>query len=82
MQLPTLHICATSYPEVDIKIVLEPLAYDTVLDTVSLHDESGQQKDISIYVRNVVYSDNKLRKWRDEENELVVEELSTKADGM
>ena len=82
MQLPTLHICATSCPEVDIKIVLEPLAYDTVLDTVSLHDESGQQKDISIYVRNVVYSDNKLRKWRDEENELVVEELSTKADGM
>lgn len=82
MQLPTLHICVTSRPEVDIKIVLEPLAYDTVLDTVSLHDESGQQKDISIYVRNVVYSDNKLRKWRDEENELVVEELSTKADGM
>ena len=78
MQLPTLHICATSYPEVDIKIVLEPLAYDTV----SLHDESGQQKDILIYVRNVVYSDNKLRKWRDEVRELVVEELSNKADGM
>ena len=78
MQLPTLHICATSCPEVDIKIVLEPLAYDTV----SLHDESGQQKDILIYVRNVVYSDNKLRKWRDEVRELVVEELSNKADGM
>src|ERR1700761_5171731 len=78
MQLPTVHICVTSRPEVDIKTVLEPLAYNAV----SLHDECGQQRDISIYVRNVVYSDKKMRKWRDEEKELVIEELSNKADGM
>ena len=78
MQLPSLHVCVTSRPEIDIKDILEPLAYSTV----SLHDESGQQKDISNYVSNVVYSDRKMRKWRDGEKKLVVEELSNKADGM
>ncbi|KAH9177260.1 hypothetical protein EDB89DRAFT_2240059, partial [Lactarius sanguifluus] len=78
MQLPSLHLCVTSRPEVDIKDVLEPLAYCVV----SLHDESGQQKDISDYVGNVVYTDKKMRKWREGEKKLVVEELSEKADGM
>ena len=79
LQLP-LHICVTSRPEVDIKEVLEPLAYCTV----SLHDETGQQKDISDYVRNVVYSasDSNMGKWRGDQKDLVVEELSKKADGM
>jgi len=78
MQLPSLHVCVTSRPEIDIKDVLEPLAYVAV----SLHDENGQQKDISNYVSKVVYSDRKMRKWRDGEKKLVVEELSQKADGM
>jgi hypothetical protein len=50
--------------------------------TVSLHDESGQQEDISEYVRKEVYSDRKMRKWRGAEKQLVIEELSNKADGM
>jgi hypothetical protein len=78
LRLPSLHLCITSRPEVDIKEVLEPLAYCTV----SLHDESGQQKDISDYVRKGVHSDRKMRKWREGEKQLVVEELSNKADGM
>ncbi len=78
MQHPSLHVCVTSRPEIDIKDVLEPLAYVAV----SLHDENGQQKDISNYVSKVVYSDRKMRKWRDGEKKLVVEELSQKADGM
>ncbi|KAH9178440.1 hypothetical protein EDB89DRAFT_2089725, partial [Lactarius sanguifluus] len=78
MQLPSLHTCITSRPEIDIKEVLEPLAYCTI----SLHDESGQQKDILDYVRNDVYSDRKMRNWRDGEKQLVIKELSTKADGM
>ena len=76
--LPNLHICVTSRPEIDIKNVLEPLASSAV----SLHDESGQMKDISDYVSGVVYSDKKMRRWRSDEKELVIEELSNKADGM
>ena len=77
-RIPNLHICITSRPEIDIKIVLEPLAYGAV----SLHDESGQKKDIADYVKTVVNSDRKMRKWRDEDKELVIQVLSEKADGM
>jgi hypothetical protein len=73
-----LHICVTSRPEIDIKKFLGPLARSTV----SLHDESGQMKDIFDYVRNVVYSDSLMRKWRSDQKDLVIEELSKKADGM
>jgi hypothetical protein len=50
--------------------------------TVSLHDEQGQKNDITDYVRWIVYSDKKMRKWREEDKEMVVEVLSRKADGM
>ena len=76
--IPNLHICIIGRPEIDIKTVLEPLAYSTV----SLHDESGQKKDISDYVKTVVNSDRKMRRWRDGDKKLVVEVLSEKADGM
>ena len=46
LQLPHLRICVSSRPEVDIWDVLEPL---TCL-RVSLHEESGQRKDILDYV--------------------------------
>lgn len=76
--IPNLHICITSRPEIDIKFVLEPLAYNAV----SLHDESGQKKDISDYVNTVVNSDNMMRSWRSEDKKLVVNVLTEKADGM
>ena len=76
--LPNLRICVTSRPEVDIQNTLGPLANISV----SLHDQSGQIKDISDYVRNVAYSDKKMRSWRIDQKELVIEELSNKADGM
>ena len=76
--LSNLHICVTSRPEVDIKDALDPLASGIL----SLHDASGQMKDISDYVTNVVHSDKKMRRWRSDQKELVVEELSRKADGM
>ncbi|KAH9178596.1 ankyrin repeat-containing domain protein [Lactarius sanguifluus] len=80
LQLPTLHICATSRPEVDIRDVIEPLAFHPV----SLHDESGQKEDIATYIRSVVYSDSgaAMSRWRAEEKELAIETLSDKADGM
>ena len=76
--LPILRICVTSRPEVDIQNALGPLANISV----PLHDQSGQIKDISDYVRNVAYSDKKMRSWRIDQKELVIEELSNKADGM
>ncbi|KAF8487161.1 hypothetical protein DFH94DRAFT_641656, partial [Russula ochroleuca] len=80
LSLPNLHICATSRPEIDIRYVLEPLTSRRV----SLHDQSGQKKDISDYVRSVVYSDSEqiMKRWRMEDKELVIETLSERADGM
>jgi hypothetical protein len=80
LHIPNLHICVTSRPEVDIQDVLEPL---TSL-RVSLHDQSGQKKDIEDYVRSVVYSNSEpiMRRWRKEDKELVIETLSQQADGM
>ena len=80
LHLPKLHICVTSRPEVDIRDVLERLTSRRV----SLHDESGQKKDIEDYVRSVVYSDSEssMRRWKKEDKELVVETLSNRADGM
>jgi hypothetical protein len=75
-----LHICATSRPEIDIREVLEPL---TSL-RVSLHDQSGQKKDIMKYVRSVVYSDSEpiMKRWKKEDKDFVVEMLTKRADGM
>ena len=80
LDAPNLHICVTSRPEVDIRDVLEPLT----TRRVSLHDQTGQQKDIEDYVRSVVYSNSEpiMRRWRKEDKELVVETLSKLADGM
>jgi hypothetical protein len=80
LSLPSLHICVTSRPEIDIRNVLEPLTSRRV----SLHDQSGQRKDIADYVRSVVYSDSQqiMRRWRMEDKELVIETLSERADGM
>ena len=77
-RLPNLHICVTSRLEVDIKNRLEPLAFKAV----SLHDESGQKKDVADYVTTIVYSDAKMQAWRDDDRELAVKLLSEKADGM
>jgi hypothetical protein len=80
LHLPNLHIFVTSRPEVEIREVLSPLTSRQV----SLHDQSGQKKDIEDYVRSVVYSDSELimRRWRKEDKELVIETLSERADGM
>ncbi|KAN0130191.1 hypothetical protein V8E53_011948 [Lactarius tabidus] len=80
LRLPHLHICVTSRPEFDIRATLGPLA----IHSVSLHDESGQQKDIVDYVNSVVFSESEtmMKRWRDDDNKMVVESLSEKADGM
>ena len=46
LSLPNLRLCVTSRPEVDIRTALQPLTSRRV----SLHDQSGQKKDIVDYV--------------------------------
>jgi hypothetical protein len=78
LHLPNVHICVTSRPEHDIQTVLNDLAPRAV----SLHDESGQQEDIINYVTCFVRSDRKVRRWRQEDKDLLIKTLSEKADGM
>ena len=78
LSLPNLYICVTSRPEIDIRTTLEPLT----TRRVSLHDETGQKKDIVEYVTSVVYSDTKMGNWRIQDQKLVIETLSDRADGM
>jgi hypothetical protein len=78
LHLPNAHICVTSRPEHDIQAVFK----DLTLRAVSIHDESGQQEDIAEYVASFVRTDRKVRRWRDEDKELVIKILSEKADGM
>ena len=78
LRLPNLHLCVTSRPEIDIQTTLEPL---TSL-RVSLHNQTGQKKDIVDYVNSVVYSDKKMQRWREDDRKLVIEMLSERADGM
>ena len=78
LHLPNIRICVTSRPEADIQDALTLLSSHTI----SLHDEQGQKGDIADYVRYIVYSDRKMRKWREEDKELVVETLCRKASGM
>ena len=43
-----------SRPEIDIRLVLEPLAFHSV----SIHDQIGQMRDIEDFVRSVVHVDS------------------------
>ena len=78
LSLPNLHLCVTSRPEIDIWHALEFLTSRRV----SLHEQSGQKKDIVDYVTTVVQSDAKMRRWRGEDKNLVTETLSERANGM
>jgi hypothetical protein len=78
LDLPNLHLCVASRPEIDIRMVLEPL---TSLK-ISLHDEIGQKKDIVEYIKSAVHSDRRMRKWREEDQNLVIDTLAQYAEGM
>ena len=75
---PNLRLCITSRPEFDIRATLQPLT----TQQLSIHDESGQHRDIIDYVISVVHSDKKMKKWRDDDKNMVIDKLTEKADGM
>ena len=78
LKLPSVHLCVASRPEMDIRVVFEPLTFLKF----SLHDESGQKEDIIEYIRSVVHSDWSMRRWKEEDKQFVINTLSDRADGM
>ena len=78
LDLPNVHICVASRPEIDIRNALEPLKPLQI----SLHDQDGQKNDIIEYIKSVIHSDRKMKNWREEDKQLVINMLSDKADGM
>ena len=76
--LPGLRICVTSRPEIDIKVLLGPLAFRSI----SLHDERGQMEDIEDYIRSVINKDPRNRRWKAEDKQMVIDALIEHADGM
>ena len=75
---PNLRLFITSRPEIDIRTSLETLTSNCI----SIHDQSGQKKDIVDFVTSVVSSDEKMGRWRYEDKKMVIETLSERADGM
>ena len=78
LQLPHVHFCITSRPEIDIRDVLDPLT----VHNIALHDQAGQNQDIVDYIDHFVRSDPRVRRWREEDKQLVIETLTRKAGGM
>jgi hypothetical protein len=78
LHLPNLRICVASRSEADILDILQPLASYIIC----LHDEEGQKQDIISYINSVVQSDRKMRNWRAEDRQLVINALTQRADGM
>jgi len=78
LNLPHLHLCVTSRPEIDIRMALAPLA----TYSVCLHDEVGQNKDIADYIEDIVHTDAIMREWPKEYKRLVIDTLAQNGGGM
>ena len=73
---PNLRLCVTSPPEINIRRTLKPLTSLGFPPSIrALHEESGQKRDIVEYVTSVVQSVLKMRRWRDEDKNLVIGSL-------
>ncbi len=76
LQRPNVHLCVASRPEVDIRNVFESL--DSL--QISLHEATGQEADINAYIKSFVNSNN-TPDWTKEDENLVINTLSQKANG-
>jgi hypothetical protein len=76
LELPNVHICVASRPEIDIQRVLVSLNSLQI----SLHNETGQEADIIAYIKSVVNSNSGLD-WTEEDENLVINMLSRRANG-
>ena len=78
LKISNLRICTTSRPEVDIESFLGSLDFRSV----SLEGENGQVEDIAEYVKTFVNTDSKMQGWGITLKQMVIDELSVKANGM
>jgi hypothetical protein len=76
-RIPNLRVCVTSRPELDIKDVLIHL----IFRSVSLHDESGQKRDIEDYIKSVINT-RTTKRWKEEHRVLAIDVLTEKSNGM
>jgi hypothetical protein len=77
-QIQNLRVCVTSRPELDIMDILDPL----IFCSVSLHDESGQKRDIEDYIKSVINTRPKRGRWKEEHRKLAIDVLVEKSNGM
>jgi hypothetical protein len=78
LRLPHLRLFATSRPQNDIRAVIGSIT----CTSISLHDEDGQKRDIVDYINHVVRSEMNIKRWREEDKDLVIKTLSDRAGGM
>lgn len=74
-QLPNLWICVTSRPEADIKSDFDPLTFRSI----SLGDK---WRDTEKFIKSLVNSNLMMRRWKAEDELLVIDALTQKANGM
>jgi len=77
LNLSNVCLCLASRSEMDIRMVLESLS---PLE-ISLDDEIGQKADIIAYIEHLVYS-HSMPEWTEDDQRLVINTLSQKANGM
>ena len=78
------YIDPTFVRRADQRLVSELSSSPLAFLSVSLHDENGQEADIAEYVRSVVNFPQiaEMRRWREDDKNLVIETLTERADGM
>jgi len=76
--IPNLHICVTSRPEADIIDVLDSLTSHSI----SLHNEGRHSDDINNYIESVVNNDRRMRRWKPQDQQHVIDVLTQNANGM
>ena len=77
-QILNLRMCVTSRPELDIKDVLDRL----IFRSVSLHDESGQNRDIEDYIKSAINTRPKNGRWKEEDRKVAIDILTENSNGM
>ena len=76
-QTQNLRVCVTSRLELDIKDVLDPV----IFRSVSLHDESGQKRDIEDYIKSVINM-RTTKRWKEKHRKLAIDVITEKSNGM
>jgi hypothetical protein len=77
LQLPNVHLCVASRPEIDIREELGSLKPFQI----SLDEQNGHKADIVAFIEHIVHS-KRMPEWTEEDQSLVINTLSPKANGM